>query len=115
MTIINNFYDSHNLIISFLFDRLNHYRVKFGLLGNDYYYEKLAHPNRFDNKDVIFIKRLLQSELELSLRQIILNELFNNFFDVSQSIFSKELYLNIDQIRLMKKLTVLVSLLISII
>jgi peptidoglycan/xylan/chitin deacetylase (PgdA/CDA1 family) len=93
-----------NLIISFLFDRLNHYRVKFGLLGNDYYYEKLAHPNRFDNKDVIFIKRLLQSELELSLRQIILNELFNNFFDVSQSIFSKELYLNIDQIRLMKKL-----------
>jgi peptidoglycan/xylan/chitin deacetylase (PgdA/CDA1 family) len=89
------------VLITEIFKLLDNNRIKYNLESNDYYYNKLAIANRFDNSDIIFIKRILQSELSLELRKKIIDHLFNSFIKVSENIFSKELYINIDQIKMM--------------
>src|SRR3989304_6452320 len=51
-------------IIKDIYAQLDIYRYDYNLKENDYYYKKLAIANRFDPKEVVFIKRLLQVELE---------------------------------------------------
>lgn len=87
-----------------VFKRLNFYRgAEFQIPSNDELYQKLAQANRFDSADVIFIKRLLQVELPEELRNMIVDELFKEFITLSEPAFVDELYMNMDQIRLMKK------------
>lgn len=87
-----------------IFERLNHYRgTEFHIATNEELYDKLAKANRFDNQDVIFVKRLLQVELPERLRNMITDELFQEFIDISEEAFADELYMNMDQIKLMKQ------------
>lgn len=86
------------------FSLLNFYRGKeFEFDSNTNLYNKLAHEGRFDNKDTIFIKRLLQAELPEILRGIIVDDLFKKYIEIDEKSFSKELYLSYDQVKLMKK------------
>ncbi len=80
---------------------LDNYREEFNLESFDYYFDKLAVGNRFDTKEVIFIKRLLQMELEEELRKKITDILFKKSVGIDESIFSRELYMSIDQIKCM--------------
>jgi len=87
-----------------IFDSLDNYRGKeFDIPDNGELYAELAVANRFDNKDVVFIKRLLQSKLDEHLRNLIVDSLFKEFITISEKAFSKELYMSMDQIKLMKK------------
>ena len=87
-----------------VFEHLDYYRgTEYNLPSNHELYEKLAVANRFDNKDTIFIKRLLQVELPEQLRNIITEELFREFIDLREEAFVDELYMNMDQIKLMKQ------------
>lgn len=87
-----------------VFERLNHYRgTEYDIPSNEELYEKLAKENRFDNKDTIFVKRLLQVELPEQLRNVITEELFREFINLPEVAFVDELYMNMDQIRLMKQ------------
>ena len=86
-------------IIELIFKLLDFYRNEFNLNSNDYYFQKLAHPNRFDSAEIIFIKRLLQSELSTELRDLICSALFNKFVSEDESGFSKELYMNKEQLK----------------
>jgi peptidoglycan/xylan/chitin deacetylase (PgdA/CDA1 family) len=87
-----------------VFSLLNKYRGKeFDIPENDDLYKELAISSRFDNSDVIFVKRLLQHKLDERLRNIMTDSLFNEFISISEEAFSKELYMNMDQIKLMKK------------
>lgn len=67
----------------------------------DAYYEKLAVANRFDPKEVIFVKRLLQVALPEELRKKIATELFEKCVGMDEAMFSRELYMSIDQIKCM--------------
>ena len=80
---------------------LNEYRSEYNLESYDYYFEKLAQANRFDTKEVIFVKRLLQVELDESLRLIFTDKLFSKFVSSDEETFSKELYMSEDQIECM--------------
>ena len=80
---------------------LEKYREEYNLNSFDYYFEKLAVSNRFDSKEIIFIKRLLQVELDENIRKLITNELFENIVGIEESAFSRELYMTIDQIKCM--------------
>lgn len=80
---------------------LDRYREEYGLKPFDYYYDKLAVAERFDPKEVIFVKRLLQVELEESLRKKITDELFEKTVGIDEGAFSRELYMSVDQIRCM--------------
>lgn len=81
-------------IITYLKNKLDEYRREYEIKSFDYYYSKLAIPNRFDSGDIIFIKRLLQVELEDSIRSSITDSLFKETLNISEEEFSKELYMN---------------------
>lgn len=80
---------------------LDSYRGKYSLRSFDEYFSKLAVANRFDSKEVIFVKRLLQVELPEELRNLIVKELFLKIVDVEEEVFSRELYMSMDQIKCM--------------
>lgn len=82
---------------------LDEFRTEYTLETFEYYFDKLAIANRFDPKEVIFIKRLLQVELPEKLRNIITDKLFNKIVGIEESAFSRELYMSLDQIKTMVK------------
>ena len=90
-------------ILSQIFAELAKYRKDFNLNSDQSYFEKLAKSSRFDTAEVIFIKRLLQVELEEPVRKIITNNLFEKFVGISEESFSRELYMDIDQLKCMKR------------
>ena len=65
------------------------------------YYERLAVANRFDAKDIVFIKRLLQVALPEELRKKITNDVFQKVVGMDEGMFSRELYMSMDQIKCM--------------
>lgn len=95
--ILASVYNKSNLILDIYF-WLDHFREEYKLFDNEYYYNKLAHSSRFDSAEVIFIKRLLQVELDEKLRNIIVNELFKKYVSSDEKSFSRELYLSKEQI-----------------
>lgn len=90
-------------IISEIKNELNKFRKDHKLESYSFYYDKLAQSNRFDSADVIFIKRLLQVELEESLRKIITNNLFEKIVGIDEHSFSRELYMDVEQIKCMHR------------
>lgn len=81
--------------------QLDKYRDEYHLNSFDYYFDKLAVANRFDSKEVIFVKRLLQVELEEELRKKITDDIFVKVVGIDEGAFSRELYMSIDQIKCM--------------
>ncbi len=81
--------------------QLDKYREEYQLESYDYYFNKLAIANRFDPKEVIFVKRLLQVELKEEFRKKITDDIFVKVVGIEESAFSRELYMSIDQIKCM--------------
>ena len=90
-------------IITEIKNELNKFRKEYKLESDSFYYDKLAQPNRFDSADVMFIKRLLQVELDETLRKIITNNLFEKIVGINEDTFSRELYMDIEQIKCMHR------------
>ena len=86
-----------------IFKLLDENRNEYGLDSNEFYYDQLAIADRFDTADVIFIKRLLQRGLPEKLRNRITDQLFEKFIGLSEPVFSRELYMTLDQIQMMHK------------
>lgn len=91
--------DDKNEIIKDIKYLLFKYKLEFGLHDFDYYYKKLAVNGRFDTAEIIFIKRLLQVELNEVLRLKIVDILFKKYVKIEETEFAKELYLNEKQIK----------------
>lgn len=81
--------------------QLDNFRKDWKLQSFDYYFDKLAVANRFDPKEVIFVKRLLQVELDEKLRNIIVNDIFQKVIGMDEGMFSRELYMSMEQIKCM--------------
>ena len=88
-------------LINEIYTLLDEYRGEYNLKSNNQYFTKLAKANRFDSKEVIFIKRLLQVELDEELRKIITHRLFKKYVTEDIKSFSNELYMNLDQLKIM--------------
>lgn len=69
----------------------------------DELYAAYAKRNRFDDRDTVFCKRVLQTALPEALRNELSSVLFEKYVGVAESDFSRELYMNRDQIRLMRQ------------
>lgn len=100
---VNENNDNIDGLLNEIFDLLNKYRNNYNLKSKEEYYSKLAVKGRYDSKEVIFIKRLLQRELQESARKKIVDELFNKYLDVEEKVLSNELYMNIEQLRCMHR------------
>jgi peptidoglycan/xylan/chitin deacetylase (PgdA/CDA1 family) len=62
-------------------------------------WEQWARPSRFDGADVVFIKRVLQRGLPERVRAAITATLFDEYVGVSEPVFARELYMDVDQLR----------------
>ena len=92
-------------LVQTLFEKLNYYRgTEFYIPSNLELYSKYAKPGRYDDKDTVFVKSLLQFALDEQLRNIITNDLFKENVSSHEEAFSKELYMSYDQIKMMKNL-----------
>lgn len=92
-------------ILNDLYQQLNYYRksTKEEYMSNDELFSKYAVANRFDSKEVIFIKRVLQTVLPENIRNIITSNLFNKYVGVNEETFARELYMSYEQIKFMKR------------
>jgi peptidoglycan/xylan/chitin deacetylase (PgdA/CDA1 family) len=85
-------------IVSDIKNLLKVYKKEYQLQDFDYYYKKLARDEGYDTAEVIFIKRLLQVELREELRMKITDTLFEKYVGMSEHSFSRELYMNEEQL-----------------
>ncbi len=79
--------------------QLHVYRKEFNLPSFDELFRTLAIASEIDTKEVIFIKRLLQVALPIVAREHITRFLFEKYVQKTEAEFSRELYMNIGQIR----------------
>lgn len=87
-----------------LLELLNQYRNTYpSLPSNESLYQQYAVKSRFDNADTIFVKRVLQTGIPENIRSEIASILFKKYVGLSECDFSRELYMNRDQIRCMKE------------
>lgn len=88
-----------NVLLSEIKLQLDNYREEYHLNSYEFYFNKLAIASRFDSKEVIFVKRLLQVELNEDVRKIITNNLFERIVGIDEGAFSRELYMSMDQMK----------------
>lgn len=87
-----------------LFNRMDYYRgAEFEYPSNQELYNSFAVTGRFDDKDTAFVKQILQVALPERLRNIIVDELFRELVTENEAAFVDELYMNMDQIKVMKR------------
>jgi peptidoglycan/xylan/chitin deacetylase (PgdA/CDA1 family) len=94
--------EDKTFLVNDLKEMIEHYSKEFNLESFEYYYKKLAIANRFDDENIIFIKRLLQVELNEHIRNLFTDMLFEKYIKMEQSEFSKTLYMSKEQIQQMK-------------
>lgn len=85
-------------LVEHIFTQIDKNSSHYDLLTSAAYWEKLGTPSRFDSAEVVFCKRMLQRELPLELRQAIIDELFRLHVTTDEESFSRELYMDLDQI-----------------
>jgi len=71
---------------------------KHSLSKDDFNYNKLAKRGRFDSKETMFIKRMLQKEIPAGCRQDIVDHLFEKHVASDQESFCQDLYMNKDEL-----------------
>ena len=83
---------------------MDHYRgSEFDYAPTEELFHQYAVPNRFDIKETIFVKRMLQTALPERVRNMISSKLFEKYVGVSEECLAYELYMNEDQLRAMKR------------
>jgi len=92
-----------NIIIEDIFRLIDNNGKLFQTKNRDDYWDRLAINGRYDSKEIIFIKHLLQRELPEELRLIIVNYLFNKYVTSDEESFARELYMNESQIISMRE------------
>jgi peptidoglycan/xylan/chitin deacetylase (PgdA/CDA1 family) len=90
-------------LIEAIYACLDEIRGACNLESNEHYFAKLAVQSRFDTKEVIFVKRLLQRELAEVPRKLILDKLFSKFVTIDEKSFSREMYMDMEQIKCMSR------------
>jgi peptidoglycan/xylan/chitin deacetylase (PgdA/CDA1 family) len=90
---------SENHIVEYLMSSMDLHKEEYCLKSFDYYYEFYAKSNRWWSKNIKFFKSMIQFVLPEDLRNKICNEMFIQFVTKDEVSFSKELYLETEQLR----------------
>lgn len=84
--------------------KMDYYRgQEFDYPSTDELWDKYAIDGRFDGKDIIFVKRMLQTVLPERLRSIISSDLFEKYVGISEEQLAYELYMTPEQLEVMKR------------
>lgn len=94
-------------LLPVLLEKMDFYRgSEFSYPTNEELFEEHAKANRFDAKETVFIKRILQTLLPEPVRNRIVDDLFEKFVcggGYSEGQLAYELYMTEEQIRAMKR------------
>lgn len=82
---------------------LDHYKEEYSLKTKEEYFNQYLKANRFDSKEIIFIKRMLQVGLDEKLRALITDQLFKRYVTQYEEEFSSNLYMNIEMLKTLKE------------
>lgn len=82
---------------------MERYRTDYEFPPTDELFQQYAVANRFDSKETIFVKRMLQTALPEKLRGVIASNLFEKYVGISEEKLAYELYLTEGQIRTMRR------------
>jgi len=91
----------HPKLLKSLMDLIKRDKGRFGLKEPEEFAASVDCSSRYDTPEVILIKRLLQWKLPLDARTALTDELFCEIVTPDERRFAGELYLNLDQMRLM--------------
>ena len=94
---------SEQNLVKEIFQLISNHQIDYNLKNPEDYFKELGIPSRFDTKETIFIKRILQRELPKELRGKITDKLFTKFVSENESEFSKNLYLTINEMNEMSE------------
>lgn len=89
-------------ILQTLEELLAEARETYQLASWVWYWEHYAGTCRFDPPEVVFIKEMLQKVLPQPLRAQVVDRLFQKFVTRDEAAFAGELYMNLEQLRLMQ-------------
>lgn len=85
-------------------EKMDYYRGKeYDYPSTDELWNQYATDGRFDSKDTIFVKRILQTVLPEKLRNQISSDLFEKYVGVTEEQLAYELYMTPEQIRTLKR------------
>lgn len=83
---------------------MDYYRgQEFQYASTEELFAKYAVASRFDIKETVFVKQMLQTVLPEKLRNIISSKLFAKYVGVTEEQLAYELYMSEEQIRTMKR------------
>jgi peptidoglycan/xylan/chitin deacetylase (PgdA/CDA1 family) len=85
-------------LVERVFSFLPEFRTEFPLKSKEAYLHAISEQHRYDSRDVIVLKRLLQRELPEPVRAEIVRRLFAEYVTADESSFACELYMSVDQI-----------------
>lgn len=94
-------HEVYNEVLKYIDDIIDNHECN--LPSKEELIEKYAIDGRFDHKEIIFIKRMLQTVLPEKIRNRITSNLFSKYVDIDEHKFAGELYMNLDQIKCMKR------------
>lgn len=78
-------------------------RDAWNLLSVEEYHAEWAKPNRFDDGETIYVKRMLQTVLPEEMRNGLAHDLFTRFVAHDEAAFARQLYLSVDQLAEMRR------------
>ncbi len=85
-------------------EKMDYYRGKeYDYPSTEQLWNAYATDERFDGKDTVFVKRILQTVLPEKLRNRISSDLFEKYVGVTEEQLAYELYMTPEQIRTLKK------------
>lgn len=89
------------ILVSAILKTIDENRDKFQLERPDAYWSLYGKSGRYDSAEVRFVKHMLQMRLPHSLRVSILDDLFHDYVSGDERSFAAELYMTLDQLRMM--------------
>ncbi len=93
-----------NMLIKDVFERMDYYRgADYDYPSNEELFAEYGKDGQYDGKEIMFIKRMLQTYLPEELRNRISSDLFEKYVDVPEEVLSYELYMSRDQVRTLKR------------
>jgi peptidoglycan/xylan/chitin deacetylase (PgdA/CDA1 family) len=92
-----------NQLLDEVFASLEAFRSKYPLKTKEAYIEHLGKDHRFDPREVVVLKRLLQRELPEPVRTEIIRRLFAKHVTNDETGFACELYMSVDQIACLRR------------
>ncbi|MGA3008413.1 MAG: polysaccharide deacetylase family protein [Opitutaceae bacterium] len=86
-----------------VFASLDEFRPHYPLKTNEAYLHALGQDHRFDPREIVVLKRLLQRELPEPVRAEIVRRLFAEHVTADETAFACELYMSTDQLACLRR------------